>query len=46
MYAHSGTNDGHSKLWQQPCKQLGGKNCHQYVNQQDIITSKLPSRVK
>lgn len=35
-------NDGHSKLWQKTCQKLGGKNCHRYVDQQEIILSKMP----
>ena len=35
-------NDGHSKLWQETCQKLGGKNCQQYVNQHEIILSKMP----
>ncbi|MEA1892710.1 MAG: SprT-like domain-containing protein [Campylobacterota bacterium] len=35
-------NNGHSKLWQQTCIKLGGKDCQQYVNQKEIIMSKMP----
>lgn len=35
-------NDGHSRLWQQTCMKLGGEECQQYVNQQEIILSKMP----
>jgi hypothetical protein len=34
-------NEGHSKLWQQTCQKLGGKNCQQYVDQKEIIMSKI-----
>ncbi len=40
-YLHSG-DDGHSKEWQQTCVKLGGVDCRQYVNQQEIIMSKMP----
>ncbi len=33
---------GHSKEWQQTCVKLGGVDCRQYVNQQEIIMSKMP----
>ena len=33
---------GHSKRWQKTCQLLGGKNCRQYVDQHEIIMSKLP----
>ena len=35
-------DDGHSKLWQQTCSKLGGVDCQQYVDQQEIIMSKMP----
>ncbi len=35
-------DDGHSKQWQNICKKLGGRECQRYVNQQEIIMSKLP----
>ena len=34
--------DGHSNLWQQTCVKLGAKDCQQYVDQQEIIMSKMP----
>lgn len=37
-------NDGHSQKWKDICKGLGGKDCRQYVNQQEIILSKIPFR--
>jgi len=37
-------NDGHSELWQQTCVKLGGVDCRQYVNQHEIIMSKMPFR--
>ena len=48
FYLHKNSNEksGHSKLWQQTCQALGGKDCLQYVNQQEIIMSKLPFGVK
>ena len=33
---------GHSDEWQETCLKLGGKDCQQYVNQHEIIMSKLP----
>ncbi|WP_226966463.1 SprT-like domain-containing protein [Sulfurimonas sediminis] len=35
-------NGGHSRLWQETCKSLGGKNCRRYVDQKEIIMSKMP----
>jgi len=48
FYLHKNSNEksGHSKLWKQTCQKLGGKDCTQYVNQQEIILSKLPFRVE
>ena len=48
FYRHknSNINDGHSDLWKQTCQKLGGKDCRQYVNQQEIILSKLPFGVR
>jgi len=40
-HLHSGKS-GHSKKWQQTCVKLGGVDCRQYVNQQEIIMSKMP----
>ena len=34
--------EGHSRLWQETCVKLGGKDCRQYVNQKEIILSKMP----
>lgn len=42
LHKSSNENDGHSKLWQDTCKKLGGKDCRRYVNQHEIIMSKLP----
>ena len=50
-YAHAllfklgrSTNEkaGHSQEWQRTCQLLGGKDCRQYVNQNEIIMSKMP----
>lgn len=38
-------NDGHSKKWQETCVKLGGKDCRQYVNQKEIIMSKMPFKL-
>jgi len=48
FYLHKNSNEkaGHSKLWQQTCQKLDGKDCRQYVDQQEIILSKLPFRVE
>ena len=35
-------NDGHSRQWQERCVNLGAKDCQQYVNQKEIIMSKMP----
>jgi SprT protein len=35
-------SDGHSQQWQRTCVKLGGKDCQQYVDQQEIIMSKMP----
>ncbi len=35
-------NGGHSEKWRQTCVKLGGKDCRQYVNSQEIIMSKMP----
>jgi len=44
FYLHKNSNEksGHSKLWKNTCIKLGGKDCRQYVNQQEIIMSKMP----
>jgi len=48
FYLHKNSNEkqGHSKLWRHTCQELGGKDCRQYVDQQEIILSKLPFKVK
>jgi len=33
---------GHSKKWQEICIKLGGIDCQQYVDQKEIIMSKMP----
>ena len=35
-------DDGHSKLWQETCTKLGGVDCQQYVDQQEIVMAKMP----
>ena len=40
-YMHTG-DDGHSKVWQETCLKLGGDDCQQYVDQKEIIMSKMP----
>lgn len=35
-------NKGHPKKWQDICVKLGGKDCQQYVDQREIIMSKMP----
>ena len=45
MFAQGNINtksDGHSQQWQRTCVKLGGKDCQQYVDQQEIIMSKMP----
>ena len=34
--------DGHSIEWQETCVKLGGRDCQQYVDQQEIVMSKMP----
>lgn len=34
--------DGHGKIWQETCLNLGGRKCEKYVNAQDIVKGKLP----
>ena len=33
---------GHSKEWRETCIKLGGKDCQRYVDQKEIIMSKMP----
>ena len=40
-HIHS-SKDGHSKEWQITCMKLGGKDCQQYVDQREVIMSKMP----
>jgi len=40
-YLHN-KDDGHSREWQETCKKLGGDDCQRYVDQQEIIMSKMP----
>ena len=35
-------DDGHSKKWQETCIKLGAKDCQRYVDQKEIIMSKMP----
>ena len=35
-------DDGHSEEWKEACLKLGGMNCEQYVNVQEVIMGKLP----
>ncbi|MDX9744776.1 MAG: SprT-like domain-containing protein [Arcobacteraceae bacterium] len=35
-------NDGHSPEWVQTCIKLGGDDCQQYVDVDEIIMSKMP----
>ncbi|MEA3228767.1 MAG: SprT-like domain-containing protein [Campylobacterota bacterium] len=35
-------NRGHSKKWQQICTKIGGIDCQQYVDREEIILSKMP----
>lgn len=39
-YAKGGK--GHSDIWKQTCVKLGGANCGQYVDVEDVIRGKLP----
>ena len=38
---HVDAGDGHSTLWQDTCSNLGGKNCRQYVDSQEVVMQKL-----
>ena len=38
----SSVNGGHTKIWKKTCIKLGGKDCRRYVDQHEIIMSKLP----
>ncbi len=40
-YLHT-KDGGHSKQWQETCVKLGGVDCQQYVDQKEIIMSKMP----
>jgi len=42
LQKNSNEKEGHSQLWKQTCQKLGGEDCRQYVNQKEIILSKLP----
>jgi len=48
FYLHKNSNEknGHSRLWQRTCQKLGGVDCRQYVDQQEIVMSKLPFGAK
>ena len=49
MFKHgymSSKKAGHSKIWQQTCKNLGGLNCEQYVNKNDVVMEKMPFYLK
>lgn len=39
---HLNVKDGHSEKWRVTCIKLGGVDCRQYVNGQEIIMSKMP----
>lgn len=39
---HDGGADGHSRLWQATCRNLGGQNCRQYVDVDEVVMQKLP----
>lgn len=39
---HVDAGDGHSSLWQETCTRLGGQNCRQYVDAQEVVMGKLP----
>jgi len=39
---HQEENAGHSKKWQETCVKLKGVDCRQYVDQHEIIMSKMP----
>ena len=35
------TEGGHTALWQQTCKALGGMHCERYVDRDDVVDRKL-----
>jgi len=35
------SQDGHTKLWQKVCLELGGKQCERYVNGEEIVRQKM-----
>ena len=35
------SGDGHTKIWQEICIQLEGRNCVQYVDNEEIVRSKM-----
>lgn len=34
--------DGHSREWQETCRNLGGARCDRFVNRNDILSGKIP----
>lgn len=40
--AYRNNSDGHSLLWKNTCKKLGGAKCTKYVDSHDVIMGKLP----
>jgi len=39
---NSSQNNGHSKEWKEACISLGGLNCEQYVDGDEVVMSKMP----
>ena len=35
------SGDGHTKIWQELCVELEGKNCVQYVDNEEIVRAKM-----
>lgn len=38
---NSNYNGGHTKEWRETCIKLGGKGCRRYVNEHEVVMSKL-----
>lgn len=39
---YSSASQAHGRMWQQACIALGGKDCEQFVNHDDVVLGKLP----
>lgn len=41
MLGAKSSEDGHTKLWQKICLQLGGRQCERYVDSEEIVRQKM-----